>query len=315
MKKCQVLIALLCALGAVAHAAPPAMKWSDSGIAGPRYATLLEEMQQWQARFPNMATVIDYGKSVKGRPLRLVLVMKKGTFSERPTLIMSGSTHGDEYLHIEDRLPERLLTQGKTPGDVREFLDNGGAIVFIPILNPDGFDARSRLNANGVDLNRDWDLKPAGFKGFTQPETRNLQAMLETLRFTHHLKYAISVDYHCCAGALLYPWAYSSTHLPPKDLARHEKVAGIASRILGIETGVTADVLGYNPVGTTKDYYYSHFNALSYTYEGRKGVEDSYFDKHVAWWDAMIQFVEQGTMRPFLSFAGKKHQPLFHFAD
>ncbi|MFC2128042.1 M14 family zinc carboxypeptidase, partial [Bacteroidota bacterium] len=44
--------------------------------------------------------------------------------------------------------PEQLLKEQK------EILENC-SIVFLPILNPDGSDVFTRVNANGVDLNRD----------------------------------------------------------------------------------------------------------------------------------------------------------------
>lgn len=45
--------------------------------------------------------------------------------------------------------------------------------LFLPILNPDGADAYTRINANQVDLNRDFQLK-------TQPETSILLKLVET---------------------------------------------------------------------------------------------------------------------------------------
>lgn len=47
--------------------------------------------------------------------------------------------------------------------------------TFIPILNPDGAEAYTRVNANGVDLNRD-------SSDLTQPESRFLRAVFEDLK-------------------------------------------------------------------------------------------------------------------------------------
>src|SRR4051812_17842519 len=77
--------------------------WSDSGIRGPKYEQILADMDALRARYPHLVTVIDYGKSKEGRTLRLLVIMKEGrTDMEHPTLLMSGSTHGNEYLNIED---------------------------------------------------------------------------------------------------------------------------------------------------------------------------------------------------------------------
>src|SRR6185437_1105773 len=99
-----------------------------------------------------------------------------------------------------------------------------------PILNPDGYEARQRENANNVDLNRDWDLPAADFHAFHQPETRALSEMLAELHNgPDALQYKVTVDYHCCAGAVLYPWGWTDEHIPPADLARHQKFAAMAA--------------------------------------------------------------------------------------
>ena len=47
-------------------------------------------------------------------------------------------------------------------------------VWLLPDLNPDGYDVRRRLNANGVDLNRT-------FPNGRQPETRVAVALIERL--------------------------------------------------------------------------------------------------------------------------------------
>ena len=115
----------------------------------------------------------------------MLVVMKNNSknmlLSARPALLMSGSTHGDEYLNIEDRLPEELLKLSLNKSTVSDFLNRGGVFIFIPILNPDGYDHRNRENSHGVDLNRDWDVPPAGFKGFHEVETNDLARKLSEL--------------------------------------------------------------------------------------------------------------------------------------
>jgi hypothetical protein len=262
---------------------------SDSGIFGQPYKEILNETQKWVDQNPGLVHLIDYGKSVEGRPLRMILVMKELNLPKRPAFLMSGSTHGNEFLAIETTLPVKLLEKQNSEGNVKNFLESGGVLVFVPILNPDGYDHRKRDNAHGVDLNRDWSIPEADFEGFSQPETKALAIQLEKLtQPPYNLNFQVTVDYHCCIGALLYPWAYTSQKLPEPDLSHHIQLAKEAKKLLSIDYGTTGDILGYYPMGTTKDYYYSKYHSLTYTYEGRFRAEDKYLESHVKWWETMI---------------------------
>lgn len=283
---------------------------SDSGIKGPKYSEILNTMDSWKAEHPSLVSVEEYGKSVQGRPLKMVIVGKKRFRSNqaRPTLIMSGSTHGNEYLNLEDRIPEALLNEAETMGSVRNYIEQGGMFLFIPIMNPDGYDARQRENAHGVDLNRDWDVKAAHFKGFKEVETRALVSKYAELKSRLRLKFNVTVDYHCCAGAILYPWSYTDNSIPVDDLEKHKALGKMADSHLQIEYGTTGQILGYHATGTTKDYYYESHGALSFTYEGRYGKEDKLFDQHLEWWRDMIDFVSQeDLLKKLLVFAYLKN--------
>jgi hypothetical protein len=274
---------------------------SDSGIFGPDYKKILSQMQGWRDSYPEITQLLDYGKSVQGRPLRMMIVGKPGwqldAWFERPALIITGSTHGNEYLNIEDRLPAEILKLSATRSAVQEYIEAGGVYLFVPILNPDGYDNRARENANGVDLNRDWDVDVAQFKGFKQIETRALATKLGSLRETMGLQYRASVDYHCCVGAVLYPWSYTSNPLPGTDLQAHLSLAKLAKELLNIDYGTTGEILGYYPVGTTKDYYYSEYGTAAFTYEGRYGSENQYLGKHVEWWEKISDKINKHELR------------------
>lgn len=288
---------------------------SDSGIFGPKYATILADMHRIASENPGLVEMFDYGTSVKGQPLRMLVVSRPGVFPNRPALVMTGSTHGNEYLNIEDRLPERLLQKNAASDGVQRFLSAGGVLILVPILNPDGYDRRRRENANGVDLNRDWDVKPAGYTGFRQVETRALAMALQKFHQERGYRYEVTVDYHCCIGALLHPWSYKNVKLPAGDQARHHEVSSPAEKLLNIDVGTTSDVLGYAPLGTTKDYYYITYGARAFTYEGRYGSEKQYLDQHVTWWDQVAGMVADSFGRPIFSLKTERKQFLMKLAD
>ena len=262
----------------------------DSGIFGPSYQTLLNQSEALQTQYPDLTTLIDYGKTVGGRTMRMLVVKRDVAISgERPTVIIDGTIHGNEFLNIEDRAPAAILGLANKEGAVNRFLERGGAFVFVPILNPDGYEKRRRENNNGKDLNRDWDVPSIQHKGFTQPETKLLAQKLAELKTVDRLGYKLNVDYHCCAGAAMHPRAYTTTPIPSAEYDRLFKLGSLSKQIIGCDYGSWMDVLGYLARGTTLDYFFETYGTYSFTFEGEYGSENKRFNQHVNWWQAMLE--------------------------
>ena len=280
---------------------------SDSGIYGPKYEVILDDMERLQNENPDIVRLIDYGKSIKGRPLRMMVIMG-GTqrLEKRPALLVTGATHGNEYLGIADHLPEKLVQLARRRNSiVNQYLRIGGTLVFVPILNPDGYAARQRGNAKGKDLNRDWDIKTANFKGFKEVESRSLALYLLTLEQQLQIKFDIIVDYHCCLGAIIHPWSYQKKFISDKDRQTHQRVAGMANESgLNVKIGSAGELIWYLPMGTTNDHHYIERNAISLTYEGRGRIEKDNLPKHVNWFQLMIRssLVNALRSRPMFGF-------------
>src|SRR3989338_2692969 len=88
------------------------LEWadSDSGIVGPKHSEILQNLQQVSSDFIDRTELVDYGTSLEGRPLQMLLLYRKGLRqSDRPTLYLTGSIHGNEYLNLEDRLPSAIV--------------------------------------------------------------------------------------------------------------------------------------------------------------------------------------------------------------
>lgn len=97
------------------------------------------------------------GRSYEGRPIEAVHVRGAG-----PRILVFGCIHGDECEGIE---VTRLLARSHSTAD----------LWLVHQLNPDGYARRSRTNAHGVDLNRD-------FLAVTQRETRIARRLILRLR-------------------------------------------------------------------------------------------------------------------------------------
>lgn len=88
--------------------------------------------------------ILESVNSKRGNKIELI-----GNVSENPVLIIGGF-HGDE-------------PQGRYL--IQEYLNSNNVIknkIFIPCLNPDGMQAGTRKNSNGVDLNRNFPTKNWG---------------------------------------------------------------------------------------------------------------------------------------------------------
>jgi protein MpaA len=97
------------------------------------------------------------GRSQEGRPIDVVHVAGPGA-----RILVVGCIHGDECEGIE---VTRLLARSHQTAD----------LWLVHQLNPDGYARRSRTNAHGVDLNRD-------FLAATQRETRIARRLILRLK-------------------------------------------------------------------------------------------------------------------------------------
>jgi protein MpaA len=114
------------------------------------------------------------GRSVQGRPI-LIQIAGQGT----DTALIMGSIHGDEPAGatLVDRLAKQLQDNPQ--------LVEGRRVVLLPTANPDGVAARTRDNAHGIDLNRNFetanrvDNGTNGLRPLTEPESQALQSLIK----------------------------------------------------------------------------------------------------------------------------------------
>jgi murein peptide amidase A len=120
-----------------------------------------------------------YGRSVEGR---LIDAAVFGT-GER-TVLFIASIHGDEQAGTP--LMEEFIRYLEKNGDCSICKDN--TLVIIPKINPDGFIAKTRYNANGIDLNRNFPAdnrknnKINGFFAYSEPESRAISTVVDIYR-------------------------------------------------------------------------------------------------------------------------------------
>jgi protein MpaA len=99
------------------------------------------------------------GRSWEGRPIHIARV---GDPDAARRVLVVGCIHGDECAGLG--VTRRLLRA-----------DVAADLWVLPNLNPDGYARRSRGNARGVDLNRDFDT-------FSQRESRIARTLIRRIR-------------------------------------------------------------------------------------------------------------------------------------
>ena len=272
---------------------------SDSGVDFPKYDDLEFRLTQLAARHPSVAELVHYGKTVEGRNLNLLRIGAKNPANganQNSAIEISGAIHGNEYLGIEEPLAVYFLDhQDQMPG-LQSYLQTGGVIYFVPVVNPDGFEIRQRLNHNGSDLNRDFALIPRREARFSQPETTALARFIEDDLNAHHLQLKMSLDYHCCVPAFITPWTYLDAQPSPMDLPAIHAITQVQKGLLNYDAGNAKDTVGYLAEGSTIDYFYARYGTLAFTIEGKDGGEMDVFAQHIRFWDKMFQDIAK--LRP-----------------
>jgi protein MpaA len=116
------------------------------------------------------------GKSVKGAPITMQIVGDGA-----PTIFILGGIHGDETTSVD--LTTNLIALLQEHPEYSA----GKRVAILGVANPDGYAAKRRVNAHGVDLNRNFpasnykNSRRYGKESASEPETRAILAALDQL--------------------------------------------------------------------------------------------------------------------------------------
>ncbi len=177
------------------------------------YAQMTTELQNIASSYPEITLLYELGTSVQGRTIwGLKVTDNPDTEENEPEVRIVGLHHGNEYMSAE--LPLNLayyLVQNYSIDPTITNLVDNREIWVIPMMNPDGREAGSRYNANGVDLNRNYGYMPESATPYSEPETRAIRKnALEN-------NFVLSLSYHCSGNIVNYVWNYKHQRVPDDD--------------------------------------------------------------------------------------------------
>ncbi|KAG9157380.1 hypothetical protein Leryth_005017 [Lithospermum erythrorhizon] len=116
------------------------------------------EILAFHSRCSSISRIYSIGKSVQGVPLWVMEISDKPAKKEaEPAFKFIGNVHGDEPVGRELLLRlANWLCDNYMKDPLATLIVNKVHLHILPSMNPDGYSLRTRGNANGIDLNRDF---------------------------------------------------------------------------------------------------------------------------------------------------------------
>jgi hypothetical protein len=123
------------------------------------YHSTTSLLSSFEASYPYLVDVQSIGKSVQGKDIWSVCLTNENNTDNKLACLIDGCIHGAEWESGEAclYLTEYLLINFETNATITHIL-NTSKIYIVPLVNPDGRQDDRVGNANGVDLNRNFDI-------------------------------------------------------------------------------------------------------------------------------------------------------------
>lgn len=211
-----------------------------------RYITN-KQIEPLLENLPDSVHVETIGNSVLGHP---IYGLKIGTGNKR--ILMWSQMHGNESTTTK-ALFDLLNTLLDSKSNLNYILENC-TLYIIPILNPDGALAYTRINANQVDLNRD-------AQNLTQPESKVLRDTFEAFKphFCYNLHgqrtiFSAGTTNNSATVSFLAPAQDKACTVTPNRKIAMEIIAVMNKHLQTIipnQVGVYDDAFNLNCVGDT----------------------------------------------------------------
>lgn len=227
------------------------------------YPQMVKALRADAARSPSVR-VVSLGRTAEHRDIWMARLADPNFSSQKTVrIVVLCRQHGDEPASTESmlRVIHRLALGQDTA--LRTALA-GVTFYLIPMVNPDGAEAMTRVNASGVDLNRDWGV-------FSQPETRAVARAVEIIN-PHVVVDAHNWDGYDAYNAHCIEVARTLGVKPtPLGEAGRELQQDAVAQLAQSGYQVQSTAYGPNADGRLAHRYFAHQGRLSFLVETHSG--------------------------------------------
>ena len=192
------------------------------------YEEIVRRLTEIQRVHSDIVSLEVIGESCEHRSILTVKI--SGKSKQRSNILFTGGIHGNEKVSVYMvlRLIEVLVQGYGHDQRVRNLIDRSD-IYLIPVINPDGYTRSKRVNARGVDLNRNfavgfprkrifsgWNKWPfyAGPFPYSEPETRAVLSLIQRVTFS------VSLSFHSTGGFIGYCYGYTRGKAPDINILK-----------------------------------------------------------------------------------------------
>jgi len=139
------------------------------------YYGTIDLLNEFEIKYPDLVNVFSIGNSVLGKDIWCIRITNENNTKSKSSCLIHGCIHGNEWEAGESclYLAEYLLINFDANETITNIL-NSSEIYLVPLVNPDArqmdyLSNDSRFNANGMDLNRNFDVDFGRLLGCSMP--------------------------------------------------------------------------------------------------------------------------------------------------
>ena len=239
-------------------------------------------LRDYVERCGHISRLVRIGTSEEGMPIEALEIsntVDAGLKDGKPHVKLVATIHGDETAGLPTTLgiAEWLCANHETDADAMDIVE-GAHVWVLPVMNPDGYEAVTRYNANGRDINRDF---PDQFRGGMCMCPAGRQAETKTImEWTDQNPFVSSLVFH--GGALVVNYPLDGTpdgrtrYMAAADDGTFKHLAHIYAdnhpilhtmRRRGFSNGITNGASWYTIYGGMQDYNYLQGQTMELTIE------------------------------------------------